>query len=320
MAKRTDNTRWTQFLIDLSENLLYDDIMLDRWVRSIKKAGGKVGLEKLISYLKEISQHRQDLASAKGEEQIRQIEGDIDQTIDVFFDAVIDFYSDSTSNETIKSVILTLAFESATKNQISAGKSSDAALRSDIRSALVDQFAGFGPNRLSKAALRYAYSIGLPSKKIGMIASFAFEGEYSNMFFELLGSAKELEGNEMTPEEKKQDADDYIVATQPSGAQDELSYDEWLSDASKSLGVSTDYIERVLKKNKKQGNEVPAPAQPHERELSAGAKFGLNYLTLFNPKLEDRDENWFLQQYAFLTQPQLKSGKDGQNFIKFHEI
>lgn len=312
MAKRTDNARWAQFLIDLSEALLYDDIMLDRWVRNLLKEGGKsAGLKGLNKFFLGVNSFRMQLADEANSRTVDALELQFDEFIDSSFDEIFNFFSDSSTNWTVKSVILTLALEFAAKSQSLSERSSAAALRSEVRSALVDQFAGFGPNRLSKAALRYSYGIGLSSKKIGTITYSAFDGDLGNLVLELLGAAKEFDENKTTPEEKKQDADDYLVATQPTGEQDELSYEEWAEEASKSLGISPAYIDRVLKKSPKQGKEV-APAQAHERELSNGAKFGLNYLTLFDPRLEDRDETWFLRQYAFLTDPKVDK-KEGGN-------
>jgi len=303
---------WHKFATQFSENLFFDDILLDRWSQRIfKSEGGGARLKKMIDLFSTISYIREQIADipSPGSKKPEGEEMDEEHLLNVLTmelekhsERIINFFGGDV-NPSIQNLILSLAL----RESLSVGPLDNArvlnqrSLTEKIREFLIQMHmhdANEGPGWSAKSLIasveEFCDSNSYPEEaKTKILASTST----ARIVSVLLDYATDFEAGEVSSKKKAADVENAVIALQPDGYEDQ-SAEEWANYMATSLGVSPEYITKILEANKK----TPArmPVSKAEMGLSKGAAFDLNYLSLYNSPLVGEDQYWYIKQYTAL--------------------
>jgi len=297
---------WHRFATNFSENLFFDEKLMNKWATKIFRSDGSgARLKEMVSLFKGIASTRNQIAKfPKDEEHLLDYIASICAKHEK---SVIKFFSGDVQ-PSIQKLILKLALDEAVKPEKKKDKEmglgpSQQVLLERIREALsqmqihdadVSTGSSWIDEQLSDSVRMFCDFLDYTEEAKTEIESAS---SVAQMVSILLDYSTDFEASEVSARKKAQEVKDTVIALQPEYEDQDL--EAWKMEMAKSLGVSEEYIAKILD-NQKEKPVKKMPVSTKEKELSNGAKFGLNYLSLFNSPLVGTDHYWYIKQYANL--------------------
>ncbi len=327
--------QWHRFATEFSENLFYDDILLDRWSNRIFNSDGAgARLKELADLFSNIAKIRREIVNLpkkreKGSPDEEHLLDLIGELCSKHEQRVMKFFSGEVTLN-VQKLILALALDEASpQGPFGGGETGNRLTRKSlmekIRDALIqmhkhdaeDPDNPWADENLKESTIRFGEELGYPEEAIKKVST---SPTAAGVFSILVDYSTDFEAGEISVQKKTAEVKDAIVALQPD-EYEERSVEEWAAETAKSLDVSPEYVMDVLMKHKKEGKEsgeksgnepsvVGTPRTKQEQGLSKGAAFGLDYLSLYTSPLIGDDPYWYIKQYAKLGPAQKKEQKN----------